>query len=72
MKQLFIISLILLISCKQTQEKKSVPVIEQEEVSSEESHESIDGEVTLNNGELWQANRETTEGILKMKERIKF
>ncbi len=70
MKQLFIVSLILLISCKQNVEKKTVPVIEQQEIPSEESHKSIDGEVTLNNGELWQANPETTEGIIKMKERM--
>ena len=70
MKQLFIISLIFLISCKQNEEKKPVLVKEQQEISTEESHESIDKEITLNNGELWQANPETTEGILKMKERI--
>ena len=60
---------LLLVSCKQSEEKKPTLLIEQK-ISTEESHESIDGIVTLNNGELWQANPETTEGILKMKERI--
>lgn len=70
MKYLFLITIILFVSCKQSEGKKPVPVIEQQEVSSEGSHESIEGEVTLNNRELWQANPETTEGIIKMKERM--
>ncbi len=36
----------------------------------EESHESIDGVVSLNNGNLWEANPETTIGINNMKKRM--
>jgi len=61
-----IIFSILLFSCKQKKEQEQVPVeIQQETTKAEESHESIDGTVTLNNGELWLANPETTEGIEK-------
>ncbi len=66
---IIIILSLLLFSCKKSEEKKPTLLIEQE-ISSEETHESIDGIVTLNNGELWQANPETTQGILKMKERM--
>ena len=67
-----IILSILLFSCKQKTEQSQVPVeVEiQEETTEEESHESIDGTVTLNKGELWLANPETTEGIQKMKKRM--
>ncbi len=70
MKQLFIITLILLVSCKQNTEEKIVPEITEQEETTEESHESIDGTVTLNNGKLWQANPETTSGINNMKKRM--
>ncbi len=70
MKQLFIITLILLVSCKQNKEEKPVLETPQQKEIVEESHESIDGVVTLNNGELWQANPETTTGINNMKTRM--
>jgi len=70
MKHLFIISLILLVSCKQNKEEKIAPEIIQQEEVAEETHESIDGTVTLNNGELWKANPETTTGINNMKKRM--
>ena len=69
---IIIILTLLFISCKQTEEKKSLPIpetVEQEE-STEESHESIDGTVTLDNGKLWQANPETTTGINNLKNRL--
>ena len=67
---LIIIS-VLLISCKQKSEQEQIPVeVQQETTEVEESHESIDGTVTLNKGELWVANPETTEGIEKMKKRM--
>jgi len=73
MKLPFIIILsLILISCKQTEEKKSLPIpetVEQEE-TTEESHESIDEVVSLDNGNLWQANPETTTGINNMKSRM--
>ncbi len=70
MKYLFLVTLLVFVSCKQNEEKKPVPVIEQQEEIVEETHESVDGVVTLNNGKLWLANPETTEGIIKMKERM--
>ena len=70
MKHLFLITLILLVSCKQDKEEKIAPEITQQEEVAEESHESIDGTVTLDNGKLWQANPETTTGINNMKSRM--
>jgi len=70
MKHLFLITLILLVSCKQNKEVKPVPETLQQEEVVEESHESIDGTVTLDNGKLWQANPETTTGINNMKSRM--
>lgn len=72
MKYLFLFTLLLFVSCKENEEKKSLllPETVEQEKPAEESHESIDEEVTLNNGELWLANPETTEGIIKMKERM--
>jgi hypothetical protein len=66
-----IIFSIILFSCKQKTEQEKAPVeIQQETIVAEESHKAIDGVVSLNNGELWLANPETTEGILKMKKRM--
>ena len=72
MKYLFLCTLLLFVSCKENEEKKSLALPEslKQELPAEESHESIDEEVTLNNGELWLANPETTEGINKMKARM--
>ena len=72
MKYLFLCTLLLFVSCKENEEKKSLALPEtvKQEIPAEESHESIDGTVTLNQGELWQANPETTNGINKMKSRM--
>jgi len=70
MKYLFLFTLIVFVSCKQNEEKKPAPVIEEQEVSMEESHEGIEAVITLNNGKLWLANPETTQGINKMKKRM--
>ena len=71
---LLIISFVLIISCKQKPEKDQITIEVQQEttdvIEPEESHENIDGTVSLNNGELWLANPETTEGIQKMKKRM--
>lgn len=69
---IIIILSLLLVSCKQKEEKNPLPLTEtiEQEKPAEETHESINAEISLNNGELWQANPETTEGILKMKERM--
>jgi len=72
MKYLFLIPLFLIISCKQNEEKKLLSQPEQEEKIPEESHESIDAKVTLDNGNLWQANPETTTGINTMKKRMEL
>lgn len=64
---LILIAFLLVVSCNQKVEKKTVVEIVE---TTEESHESIDEEVSLNNGELWLANPETTEGINKMKKRM--
>ena len=67
---IIIIFALLLISCKQNKEEKSAPEGQQQQEVTEESHESIDGVVTLNNGDKWQANPETTTGINTMKKRM--
>jgi hypothetical protein len=72
MKQLILFTIILtLLSCKQKTEQEKAPVgIQQERIVAEKPHKAIDGVVSLNNEELWLANPETTEGILKMKKRM--
>ncbi|MAD30352.1 MAG: hypothetical protein CMC00_04920 [Flavobacteriaceae bacterium] len=71
---LLIISFVSIISCKEKSEKDQIPIEVQQETTdvteTKESHENIDGTVSLNNGELWLANPETTEGIQKMKKRM--
>ena len=72
MKQLIFFTLILLlVSCKQKAEKAPVPATTQQVETTEESHESVDAVVTLNNGKLWLANPETTIGINHMKKRMR-
>ena len=56
-------ALIFTISCKNTSEKK--PDIEQPE-QTEEQHTNHAEELQLNNGNLWDANIETTDGINAM------
>ncbi|WP_111707646.1 hypothetical protein [Lutibacter citreus] len=51
------------ISCKNTTEKKSVQ--EQPQQTEEQQHNNAE-ELQLNNGNLWEANSETTEGINAM------
>ena len=51
------------ISCKNTTEKK--PVQEQPQQTEEQHHNRVE-ELKLNNGNLWEANAETTEGIHAM------
>ena len=71
---LLIISFVSIISCKEKLEKDQIPIEVQQETTdvteTKESHENIDGTVSLNNGELWLANPETTKGIQKMKKRM--
>lgn len=55
----------LTISCKNSEEKPS----EAEEITETETHHS-DEELRLNNGLKWQANPETTEGVLAMQEHL--
>lgn len=66
--------LTLFVSCKQNTEKETLPEVVPQEESikepTEESHESIDGVVSLNDGEIWLANPETTTGIENMKKRM--
>ncbi len=71
MKPILLFTLIFLaISCKQNTEEKIVPEVVPQEEPAEESHESVDGVITLNDGELWLANPETTTGIENMKKRM--
>jgi hypothetical protein len=63
---LIVILVAVLLTCKNSEEKTPV---EPEEVTETESHYS-DDELRLNNGNKWQANPETTEGILAMKEHL--
>ena len=62
-----ILTTILVVSCNNEKTKKqeiAVPV-----QTEEETHES-EGVLKLNNGDLWMANAETTEGIEKMTQLI--
>ena len=62
-----ILATILVVSCNNEKTKKqeiAVPV-----QTEEEAHES-EGALKLNNGDLWMANAETTEGIEKMTQLI--
>jgi len=63
---LIVILVAVLLTCKNSEEKTPV---EPEEVTETESHYN-DDELRLNNGKKWQANQETTEGILAMKEHL--
>lgn len=51
------------VSCKNTTEKKST---EEQPQQAEEQHYNEVDELKLNNGNLWEANAETTEGINAM------
>lgn len=53
------------ISCKQNNEKQAV----QEEVKVNENHSSNE-DLRLDNGKKWQANIETTQGVIAMQELI--
>ena len=55
--------LIFTISCKNTTDKKSVQ--EQPQQTEEQHHNEVE-ELKLNNGNLWEANTETTVGINAM------
>jgi len=55
------VSTLLFISCKENKKKQIVEPVQTEE----EAHES-EGVLELNNGNLWMANAETTEGIQNM------
>lgn len=62
-----LLATILVVSCNNEKNKKqeiAVPV-----QTEEETHES-EGVLKLNNGDLWMANAETTEGIQKMAQLI--
>lgn len=64
---LALLATILVVSCNNEKTKKqeiAVPV-----QTEEETHES-EGVLKLNNGDLWMANAETTEGIEKMTQLI--
>ncbi|MBE0423836.1 MAG: hypothetical protein IBX66_07840 [Lutibacter sp.] len=62
---LAILATILVVSCNQNKKQEvAAPVQTEEEV-----HES-EGVLKLNNGDLWMANAETTEGIEKMTQLI--
>jgi hypothetical protein len=63
---LIVILVAVLITCRYTEEK--IPV-EPEKIIETENHHN-DDELRLNNGKKWQANPETTEGILAMKEHL--
>lgn len=54
---------LLFISCKENKKQQIVEPVQTEE----ETHES-DGVLQLNNGDLWMANAETSEGIQNMRQ----
>ncbi len=70
MKKISILSVAILafsltVSCNQNKKQEFAKPIQ----TVEEAHES-EGVLKLNNGDLWMANAETTEGIEKMKQLI--
>jgi len=62
---LALLATILVVSCNQNKKKEVVAPVQTEE----ETHES-EGVLKLNNGDLWMANAETSEGIEKMTQLI--
>lgn len=65
---IFISVALSIMSCNQAEHKTETHQEPQETKATEtsEEHAHTDTELTLNNGELWQANPETTEGVNKM------
>lgn len=80
---IFIMSLILLLSCKDNSQKENSINTEATEQHSEASHEQHPdnasiiysntwvSDMQLNDGDKWQANIETNEGVLKMQNALK-
>lgn len=67
-KLIFITVLSILISCKNTSEKEVEAKVEP--VVEETVHDSEGDKVELDNGNLWEANEDTTIGINKMMSRL--
>jgi hypothetical protein len=67
---LIVVLVAVLITCRNSEEKSKEDPATQEELLVEEEVHHRDDELRLNNGEKWQANPETTEGILAMKEHL--
>lgn len=59
-----------IISCRNSEQKPSEESITEEELVVEEETHHSDGELTLNNGMKWQANPETTEGVIAMMDHL--
>lgn len=59
---------LLVMSCNQTEHKTEThqKAEESQTTKTSERHTARENELTLNNGKLWQANPETTEGVNKM------
>lgn len=64
-KLLFLVLMVITISCKQKEEKQFAT----KEIKVTENHNSIQ-ELRLDNGKKWQANTETTQGVLAMQKLI--
>jgi hypothetical protein len=62
---ILILVTVLVVSCNQNKKQEIAEPVQ----TVEESHES-EGVLKLNNGDLWMANAETTEGIRKMTQLI--
>jgi hypothetical protein len=62
---IIVVLVAVLITCRNSEEK----TVETEEITETEIHHS-DEELRLNNGMKWQANPETTDGVLAMKEHL--
>ena len=56
---------LIFISCKENKKQQTIEPVQTEE----ETHES-EGVLVLNNGNLWMANAETTEGIQNMSQLV--
>lgn len=59
------VTTLIFISCKENKKQQTIEPVQTEE----ETHES-EGVLVLNNGNLWMANAETTEGIQNMSQLV--
>ncbi|PKV50564.1 hypothetical protein ATE84_2623 [Aquimarina sp. MAR_2010_214] len=78
---IFTLSLLAFVSCKDNKQERTKTEVVDQSVDTEKEHHNEEtsnlyentwiNNIKLNNGNKWQANTETNEGILKMQNSIK-